>query len=191
MRALLRVVPLSLLLGACSDADPIGIHLRLAADGSGVVTCRSLQMVDAPGPLESTSQGVQWQQRARLFASRGTVANVSDLHLADIVVKRTSDNSLRLQLPRGPEATWHGLLAPSPAGREAAAAVLDPARPATSVGTSIRIEVEAPELVTAVGHAPAARMVKSDKDGKSALLWVPVDTARTPGDAIVFDLTWR
>jgi hypothetical protein len=34
-------------------------------------------------------------------------------------------------------------------------------------------------------------MVKSDKDGKRALLWVPVATARAAGEAIVFDMTWR
>ncbi|MEZ5962698.1 MAG: hypothetical protein R3F56_02515 [Planctomycetota bacterium] len=191
MRARLRLVFPMLLLAACSDADPIGIHVQLQADGSGVVTCRSLQMVDAPGPLETDSGGVQWQQRARLFASRGTFQSVGDIRLADIVFKRTGENSLRLQLPRGPQATWHALLAPTAEGRDAAASVLDPARPATAVGSTIRIEVQAPDLVTAVGHAPPVRMAKSDKDGRSALLWVPVDAARSAGDPLVFDLTWR
>jgi hypothetical protein len=191
MRALLCLVPWSVVLAACSDAEPIGIHLRLAADGTGVVTCRSLQVVDSVGPLESGSAGVQWQERARLFASRGQVADLVALRLADIEVKRTGANSLRIVFPRGPEAAWHALLAPAAEGRGTAAAVLDPARPAVSIGGTIRIEIEAPELVTAVGHAPAARMVKSDKDGKSGLIWLPVETVRGAGEAIVFDLTWR
>lgn len=191
MRPSPGLVFLPLLLAACSDADPIGIHVRLQVDGSGVVTCRSLQMVDTAGPIEAGSQGVQWKERARLFASRGTFADVSALRLADIAFKRTGENSLRVQLPRGPQAAWHALLAPTPEGRDTAAAVLDPARPATAVGSTIRVEVEAPDLVTAVGHAPVMHMAKSDKDGRSALLWVPVEAARAAGDPIVFDLTWR
>jgi len=190
MRCFLGVLSLWLL-GACSDADPIGVHLRLLADGTAVVTCRSLQLVEVPGPVESHSQGVEWQERARLFASRGKVTDLAALRLADLTFQRVGERSVRVQVPRGPDATWHGLLAPSPEGRAAAAAALDPGRPAAAVGATIRIEVEVPDLVTAVGHAPAARMVKSDKDGKSALLWVPVETARSAGEPIVFDLTWR
>lgn len=190
MRALVPILS-CVLLAACSESEPIGIHLRVASDGSGVVTCRSLQVVDAPGPVEAASQGVEWQGRARLFASRGKVADVSALRLGGIEVRRAGENSLRVLVPRGPEAAWHGLLAPTSESREAAAAVVDPARPGAGVGTTVRIEVEAPGLVTAVGHAPAARMVKSDKDGRTALLWVPVEIARTAGETIVFDLAWR
>jgi hypothetical protein len=104
-------------LAACSDAEPIGIHLKLAADGTGVVTCRSLQLVTAAGPIEADSQGVTWTERAQLFASRGTVADVQALRLNDVQVARPSASSLRLTFPRGPQARWHALLAPAAEGR--------------------------------------------------------------------------
>jgi hypothetical protein len=190
MRFLLGAFLLSWL-GACSEAEPIGIHLRLAADGSAVVTCRSLNVVETVGPIEGDCEGVQWQERARLFASRGQVADVGALRLGGIVVAKTGSTALRLQVPRGPDAVWHARLAPPAEGGGVAGVVLDPARPGAAVGSTIRIEVVAPGPITAVGHAPAARMVKSDKDGSSALLWVPVDVARAAGETIVFDLTWR
>ena len=191
MRGCLSALALCLFGAACSDADPIGIHLKLAADGSGLITCRSLQLVGVSGPMEAGSHGVVWNERAQLFASRGLVDNVGDLRLHDVEVKRTAASSLRLSFPRGPEAKWHALLAPPAEGRAAAATALDPARPAASIGETIRIELETPGDVTAVGHAPTARMVKSDKDGKRALLWIPVATARAAGETIVFDVTWR
>lgn len=179
------------LLAACSDAEPIGIHIKIAADGTAVVTCRSLQLVNVPGPMESGTSGVEWKERAQLFASRGDVAKLADLRIYDLEWKRTADTSLRLSCPRGSNAKWHTLLAPPPEGRASAAAALDPARPAAAIGETIRIEVEAPSDVTAVGHAPQARMVKSDKDGRRGILWIPVETARASGDPIVFDVSWR
>ncbi len=141
--------------------------------------------------MEGGSQGVVWNERAQLFASRGAVAKVGELRLQDMAVESPSKTSLRLSFPRGAEAKWHTLLAPPAEGRAAAATALDPARPAAAIGETIRIEIETPGEVTAVGHAPTARMVKSDKDGKRALLWIPVATARSAGETIVFDITWR
>lgn len=187
--AALSIVALST--AACSDAEPIGVYLKIAADGTGVITCRSLQLVNVPGPMETGTEGVDWRERAQLFASRGDVRKVGDLRVFELEFKRTGDTSLRLTCPRGPAAKWHALLAPPPDSRATAAAALDPARPAAAIGETIRIEVEAPSDITAVGHAPQARMVKSDKDGKRGILWIPVETARGGGDPIVFDVSWR
>ncbi|HLU38374.1 MAG TPA: hypothetical protein VK081_03255 [Planctomycetota bacterium] len=191
MRLRRGVAGLLLALVGCSDAEPIGIHVKVAADGTAVVTCRSLHLSSDAGPMEAGSRGIEWQERAVLFASRGRVADLNELRLLDVEVRRTGPTSLRLSFPRGPDVKWHAALAPSAEGRSAAAAALDPSQPSTSVGDTIRIEVETDSEVTAAGHAPIARMVKSEKDGTRALLWIPVATARESGEPIVFDVVWR
>ncbi len=191
-RAARLVALLSILLvAACSDAEPIGVHLTLAADGSGTVTCRSLVMVDEAGPMEAGSAGVEWRDRARLTASRGEFRKLDGLVLADLGWRRTGENSLRVNLPMGPEARWHTLLAPEPTLRPRAAAALEPAQPTSAMGDSIRFELELPGEVTAIGHAPNIRLVRSDKDGRKAILTVPVAAARAPGPALMFDVAWR
>lgn len=163
----------------------------LAADGAGSVTCRSLAVVEEPGPMEAGSEGVEWHDRARLAASRGEFKKIETLRLADLEWTRSGERGLRLRLPMGPAARWHALLAPAPERRERVATAIEPARPNSGVGEAIRFEVELPGEVTAVGHAPAIRLVRSDKDGRKAILSVPVAAARTEGPALVFDVAWR
>ena len=141
--------------------------------------------------MEAGSEGVEWHDRARLAASRGEFKKIEALRLADLEWTRSGERGLRLRLPMGPAARWHALLAPDPARRQRAATAIDPARPSSGVGEAIRIEIELPGDVTAVGHAPTIRLVRSDKDGRKAILTVPVAAARTEGPALVFDVAWR
>ena len=113
----------ALLLTACSGNELVGIHVTLKKDGSGTVTTRSLVDPSAAGPAEAQTQAVTWTAHASLVASQGTFPSLSAVKFGGDGGLRFAPSlggdqpSLRVYVPRGPDAQWHKSLVPGRGAR--------------------------------------------------------------------------
>lgn len=183
------------LLAACSDTELVGIHIRLDANGSGVLTARSLTEPQEPGAAEARTQGVQWKDRAALSCSQGTFAQLSELQFGGIRfmggMRRDEMPRLRIFVPRGPDVGWARALVPDLEGRRRSAKVYDPSGKTREIASGIRIEVQFPDTVISSGVEPRGRGVEASHERNRAWLIVPVTTALDKSDELVWDVSWK
>lgn len=194
MRTLL-LLPLLTSLIACSDTELVGLHVNLRADGSGVLTSRTLLEPKEAGPAEAKAQGVTWEQRAVLSLSQGSFNAVQALQFGDIrFAGKTGDGEiprLRVYVPRGPEAAWVKALAPDQETRRRLAKVQDPSGKTREIGENLLLEIQLPGLVISSGVLPSGRGVEATHERGKATLLVPAQTAIEKGEDLVWDITWR
>lgn len=189
---------LALTVAACSDAELVGVHIKLEADGGGTITTRTLQEPAEAGPAEAHTKGVLWQGRASLFLSQGTFKNIAELHLGDAPgdihfagdVKNPDKPGVRIRVSRGPDAQWVQQLVPSAEIRKKLAKVYDPSGKKREIAGSIQLELRLPGNVVSSGVLPSARGVEAAHEKDRATLVIPVQTALEKGDELVWDVNW-
>lgn len=193
---LLRLsLPLLAVAAACSGGEIVGVHVKLAADGSGVVTTRALSTPNLNPAAETRTAGVEWTLRAALISSQGTFRDIAALRLGDGGVtfqpQLGGDRpGLRVQLKRGPGTPWIEALVPDLDTRRRTAKAYDPTGKTSEIADVLRIEIETPGAVLTSGVLPSARGVEAASDGKRAYLLLPVRTALEAGDDFVWDVSW-
>lgn len=190
-RLLLWLLPC---LAACSGNEIVGLHLRLQPDGSADLTARALVASPTPSPAEVAGKGVTWGLRGALVHTQGTVGKLADLRFGDDALQftpRMDANKLTVRIQRGATAGWVAALAPDKRTREQLAAVVDPTRKTNEVGDVLRLEIELPTAAVGSSVLPSARGVEVGRDGRRAWLSIPVETAREPGEALTWDVTWN
>jgi hypothetical protein len=183
------------LLAACSDSELVGIHVRLDANGGGVITARALLEPQEPGPAEARTQGVTWKDRAALTSSQGAFAQISELQFGGIRflggMRRDEMPRLRITVPRGPDVVWAKALVPELAARQRAAKVYDPSLKTREIAGALRIEIQFPDTVISSGVEPRGRGVEAVHERNRAWLIIPVPTAQDKGDDLIWDVTWK
>tara|TARA_R110002072_G_scaffold299403_5_gene474937 strand:+ start:21856 stop:22458 length:603 start_codon:yes stop_codon:yes gene_type:complete len=180
---------------ACSGSELVGVHVKLAADGSGTITTRALMPIDKATDAENRSKGVNWTIRAGLTSSQGTFSEVGTVTLGDGEVTFSPQlegdrHGMRIHIQRGPKTKWIETLVPDQKMRQEMAKAYDPTGRTKEIGEVLRFEVAAPGNVITSGVLPTGRGVQADRDGKKATLLLPVRTAVEDGDAFVWDISW-
>lgn len=193
-RSILSVLLVSLL-AACSGDELVGVHVKLDANGSGTITTRALMPVTQATAAETNAKGVAWKIRAGLISSQGTFDQIGGVTLGDgdVTFSPQLDNDrpgLRVTLKRGPECNWVKQLVPGLEQRKQFAGAYDPTGRTREIGDVLRLEVQAPNQVITSGVLPTGRGVSVDRDGKKAILLLPVRTAMEKGDVFVWDISW-
>lgn len=198
MSALIRTLACVGLLGlsACDESDAVAVRLRVAPDFSGSLTVSSLSPKEAQAPVALSNSGVSWKSQVELRAAAGDFARLSELKLSDVELSGGEGADglcfLRLRLPRGENVQWARELVPLDGGqRRDAARALDPKGKADGVGESIKFEITLPGKVLGNGLSGRTRGVKLDSDNEIATLVVPVTTATSAGEPLVWHLTWQ
>ena len=203
------IVPalLALLTVACEETDVVAIRVRLEDPARGTVVVHSLQAPRNQGPVESASQGVDWQQRMNLVCASGRFSDIGQLHVEDITFSggATSKGAgyVQVSLPRGPKARWPGIVADAaPDQLQKAGRFLQPSGE-LKLGTALKIEIELPGAVVAQGTKPQLHKVKTatanlrhEKDrskakNRLATLVVPLELARQGAGDIVWHVMWQ
>ncbi|HEB54536.1 MAG TPA: hypothetical protein ENI87_14890 [bacterium] len=188
-------VPSLLLFTACSGGELVGVHIDLAADGSGTLTLRSLAPADSATAAETRTHGADWTVRGALVSSQGTFSRIAQVTLGDgeVTFAPQLDGDrpgLRVTLTRGPDAKWIAALTPPRQQRRRLAGAYDPTGRTREIGDVLRLEIAAPGRVITSGVLPTGRGVEANRDGDKATLLLPVATAREEGDAFVWDISW-
>lgn len=190
------LLPLALLLAACSGNELVGLHVALKPGGAAEITTRALVDTPKPGPSEVIAKGVQWQRSAALVHSQGKVENLAALRFGDESLRfaprlEGEAPSLRVHVQRGPNAGWVQCLALTKAQREPLTRVYDPTGKTKDFADTLRLEVEGSSEVVGSSVLPTARGVEAGRDGKRAWLLIPVATALDGGPELVWDISWR
>jgi len=183
------------LLVACSGDELIGVHVKLDASGAGTITTRSLVPLSQAADTETAAKGVAWSIRAGLVASQGKFEEISAVTLGDGSVtfapQLTGDRpGLRVTLQRGPKCKWIADLAPDKDKRAEMAKAYDPRGRTGRIGDVARLELVAPGQVITSGVLPSGRGVDVDRDGKKAVLLLPVAEILEAGDPFIWDISW-
>jgi hypothetical protein len=184
-----------LALCSCGGGELVGMHVDLAADGSGTVTLRSLAPVREAPDAARRLQGGKWNVHAGLVSSQGTFAGIGALDLADgeitFAPQLDSDRpGLRVVIQRGEGTRWVRLLTPDRATRAKLAKAYDPTGRTHEIGDVLRLEIETPGKVISSGVLPTGRGVTADRDGDKAILLLPARTVMDKGDDFVWDISW-
>jgi hypothetical protein len=185
-----------LLASACSDSDVVTIRVKLAADGSGSLSASSLSTPTEKAPFEGATKGAEWTERASLTSAKGTFATLGGLEIAGIrfTTGATPDGIayVRATVPTGTQAEWCKVFAPSQEHQRKVSGTLDPTGRVTTAGSVLKLEIEVPGLVAAVGVAPELRGASPDKSKERAWMVLPIQRILESAEKeIVFDVTWR
>ena len=186
----------SLGLSSCDETDAVALRLRLNRDLSGTIVTSTLAIPTHDGLLVQATQGANWESKVEVACAAGSFENVNQLKLADLdLVAGEAPGGvgyLQLSVPRGEGVRWALAMVPLTADeRVVAATALDPSGRVRTVGTTIKFEVELPSAVVSNGLTNRSRGSKSSGEGHIATLLVPLETALTPGEPMVWHLTWQ
>ena len=199
MARLLRLILLSSVLVwcvGCDETDTIALHLRVNADFSGTLTSTGMALSQTQSRMQDQTQGATWTSRVDLVCSSGDFVAINQLKLADIGLSGGTGSDgfsfLRVSLPRGEKSKWAEALVPmTNEERVRAAKALDPSGNSKDAGSTIKLEITLPSAAIGNGVTGKTRGMKASAEGNVATLVVPVDIAKTSGDAIVWHLTWQ
>jgi len=180
---------------SCGGGELVGVHVDLAADGSGTLTLRTLSAVEEQPDAAKRTKGAKWNLHAGLISSQGSFAKVGELDLADgdvtFAPQLDSDRpGLRVTLKRGEGTRWVSLLTPDRAARKKLAKAYDPTGRTNEIGDVLRLEIQVPGKVITSGVLPTGRGVEADRDDRKAILLLPVRTVMDKGDDFVWDISW-
>lgn len=192
----LAALALTALLCACDESDAVAVRIHLRPDLSGTLTASALARPAEGARLPVDTRGVTWKSRVDLANASGEFARLADVGISDLALSAGETEGglcfLRLSLPRGPEVHWARELVPlSAAERKDASAAIDSGGSVAEIGSTIKFEVTLPSDVVGNGVMPRPRGTKLKAEGAVATLVVPIDTALSPGDPIVWHLTWQ
>jgi hypothetical protein len=183
------------LLMSCSGGELVGIYVEISPDGSGTFTTRALAATTEGNEAEAQTKGVTWNTRATLISSQGSFDQIGEVSLGgdELTFLPQLDGSrpgLRVRLARGADAKWIQALVPAKATRRALARAYDPSGRTKEIGDTLRIEISAPGEIITSGVLPTGRGVSAEREGKKAVLLLPVRTAIEDGEAFSWDLSW-
>lgn len=183
-------------LAGCDETDVVSIRIHLRDDLAGTVTTSALAQPTVEGAIQSQSQGAAWDSRVDVACAAGRFESLSALKLADLAFHAGEADEglcfLKLALPRGEKALWPRALVPlSSDERSRASSAIDPSGKTKNVGSVIKIEIELPKPVVSSGLTGKTRGTKATHEGAVATLVVPLDTALSDGESIVWHLTWQ
>jgi len=194
-RSRLVLALLPLLLAGCDETDAVALRLQLDTDLSGTLTTSALELPPGPGGVGAPA-GVEWNSSVSVVCNSGRFARLSDVKLFDLSCSGQANaeglSFAQVTLPRGPDVQWAKALVPlSGEERTKAARALDPTGKSDAVGATIKIEVTLPATVIGNGLKGKTRGVKLSAEDEVATLIVPLETALTAGDPLVWHLTWE
>ena len=183
-------------LSACDETDAVAVRVHLRDDFSGTLRTSGLLLPGADGPVQQSSEGAVWGSRVEMVCATGTFTDLSKLKVADITFSAGAGGQgigfAQVSIPRGPDVRWPRAFVPlTETERKSVAGALDPTGKAENVGATLKLEVELPSVVVGNGVIGKMRGVKASADGAIATLVVPLETMSTPGDPLVWHLTWQ
>lgn len=189
------LVPLVVLLAACSDSDAVSVRVRLAPDLSGELFASALSMPREAAPLEGGFAGVEWRDRARIDSASGHFADLNGLAIEDLRFSAESHSDglsyVRVVLPRGPNARWYKLFTTADdVRRRAMARALEPDGSADRVGASVKLVIETPAELASAGVHPNPRGVRADTKLREASLIVPLEAVSSGEGELEWNVTW-
>lgn len=191
----LTLFPLVLLTG-CDETDAAAVRLKLGSDLSGTLTTSALEVPAAGGAVGERTQGIQWNSRVSMVCNAGSFAKLADVKLFDVTlagqVNADGLSYLHITLPRGENAAWARALVPLNAEERARSAqAFDPSGKSDQVGATVKFEVSLPSNVIGNGLQGRTRGVKVSAENEVATLVVPLETALTAGESLVWHVTWE
>ncbi len=194
--AIAPAVLASILLPGCDETDAAAVRVRLENDLGGTVTASALELPASGGSVVEKAKGAEWTSRVSVVCNTGRFDDLSKLQLADLgFASGTNPNGLAyasVTLPRGEAAVWPRMLVPlNGEERAKSARAFDPSGKTTEVGATVKLEFTLPASVIGNGLSGKTRGVRLSADGNVATLLVPIDTALTAGDPIVWHMTWQ
>lgn len=193
---LVSALLLSLLCSACDESDVTAVRLHVNRDLSGTIAASALERAGETTRAPITLGGASWKSRVNLIAATGEFERLGALTISDATLSAGEGEGglcfLRLALPRGAEVRWARELVPLDAReRKEATAAFDSSGALDEVGSTLKFEVTLPSDAIGNGVTGRTRGTKVKAEGKVATLSVPVETALSPGDPIVWHLTWQ
>ncbi|MBK7643879.1 MAG: hypothetical protein IPJ19_12675 [Planctomycetes bacterium] len=196
IRSTVLVLALSALLSACDETDAVAVRIHVRPDFSGTLSASALARPPEGASAPLQTHGVSWKSQVDLRCASGDFAKLSEVGLSDATLTAGEGEGglcfVRLSLPRGPEVHWAKELVPLDAlERKQVSSALDASGTNAEVGSTVKFEITLPTEAIGNGVAPRPRGTKVKAESNLVTLIVPVETALTAGDPIVWHVTWQ
>ena len=94
----------------CSSQDPVGLRVTLEESGSGTLAVSALTLPEITAIETQETEGVSWQNAARLMLTTGTFSDLDGIRFVDAEVDAaefpSGAGTLRIEFPCGKDARW-------------------------------------------------------------------------------------
>ena len=191
----LAIIAMAVLAGGCSSQDPAGIRIVMDAGGKGTMTVAALTTPGISTIRPTASKGVKWTDGARLTITVGDFESIDDVSFEDLVVDAADfaadGGTVRVVIPRGPDARWYHALHVSAKARKTMAKALARTIKKVELNENLTIAVEI------TGAAVAANLVQtvpgvsvSSKRGVATIV-IPMEVLEKSGAPMVLAINWE
>lgn len=184
-----------LALAGCSSQDPVGLRIVLEESGSGTVAVSALSLPQIAEVEARDSDGVSWQNAARLTLTHGTFANLDDVRFFDVVVDAATFSpgagTLRIQFPRGGSAEWFRTLHVGADQRQPLQKSLSKAVAEVDLHENVTISIQVPGARVAAGLVSPVPRVSVTAKNDLATMVAPLEVLEEDAPAMVLVVNWE
>ncbi|MDG2020732.1 MAG: hypothetical protein P8J59_02150 [Phycisphaerales bacterium] len=185
---------LSLSIG-CSSQDPAGLRFTLQEDGKGSIAVAALTLPAMASVGQRDTTGVDWDLAAKLTFTTGVFDSLDVVAFEDLEVDSVEftdpGGTIRISIPRGPDAKWYKTIHASAKDRGRLQKALDGAIDQIEIHENVTIAVEVEKArITASLIQTVPEVTVSEKRGLVSVV-IPLEVLEAPGSPMILVINWE
>jgi hypothetical protein len=179
----------------CSSQDPAGLRLTLREDGKGSIAVAALSLPDVASTEQRDTTGVEWDLAAKLTITTGVFESLDAVSFEDLEIDSVKftdpGGTIRISIPRGPEAKWYKAIHASTKERGRLQKALDGAIDQIDLHENVTIAVEVQKArITASLVQTVPLVTVSAKRGVVSVV-IPLEVLEAPGTPMILVINWE
>lgn len=179
----------------CSAQDPAGIRLTLEGSGKGSIAVAALTLPDVDSTKNRDTTGIKWDLAARLTVTTGAFDSLDAVEFEDFEVDSVMftdpGGTIRISIPRGPDAKWYKAIHVSAKERGRLQKALDGAIDQIDLHENVTIAVEIKKArVVASLVQTVPRVTVREKRGVVSVV-IPLEVLEAPGTPMILVINWE
>jgi hypothetical protein len=179
----------------CSSQDPAGLRLTLREDGKGSIAVAALSLPDVALTEERDTTGVKWDLAAKLTVTTGVFDSLDVVAFEDLEVDSTKftdpGGTIRISIPRGPDAKWYKAIHVSATDRGRLQKALNGAIDQIELHENVTIAVDVQKARVAASLVQTVpRVTVREKRGVVSVV-IPLEVLEAPGSPMILVINWE
>ena len=179
----------------CSSQDPVGLRVTLEESGSGTLAVSALTLPEITAIETQETEGVSWQNAARLMLTTGTFSDLDGIRFVDAEVDAaefpSGAGTLRIEFPCGKDARWFRALHVGAAARAPLQKTLDNAISEVDLHENITISIRIAGARVAAGLVQPIPRVSVTAKNDLATMIVPLEVLESKQGSMVLVVNWE
>lgn len=179
----------------CSSQDPVGLRMTLEESGSGTLAVSALTVPEIASIEAHETEGVAWQEAARLMLTTGTFSDLDQVRFVDAEVDAaefaSGAGTLRIEFPCGDDARWFRALHVGASNRAPLRKALDNAISEVDLHENVTISIKVTNARVAAGLVQPIPRVSVTSKNDVATMVVPLEILESREGSMVLVVNWE